>query len=533
MSSVPLLDAGQRPTLRESDWRYLLPRDGRGPLRHVAILGGLPRSADRLLAEGAAERVTMGVPTSPVDALVIHARASSSAMSSLGCLGPGGVLWLAVDRRRSPLQSPGRTMARLRRHGLVPVGLYWLKPSAERVEMAIPLDRRGPLQWYFEAQFMPTTPLRLFIRAVGRRLVRSSAGRALIRVSAPSYAIIAVNPSPGRELPRPGPAWLGSRDARAMLIAPGADGHNRVVLAMFEPGSKEPGTVAKIARTRVRSVHTQLEHAALLRLHGHVSPALAATLPRPLGLTELAGAAVGIETGAEGRLLPTINAAWRATQETLDGNLRRVAIWLERLHQETACRVPWQTAFDEHVGPVLDRYEALFAPHGADATLIRACRASRDRYADLDLPIVMQHDGLADWNIFLRPDGGTFVVDWEGAEPGPPLLDLQFYLWNWYLTATRAGPSEHEARFRALFADAVPRDAFVRLARRIDREYCRGIRLDRRLAATLRPLSFIRRATYHADGRQAAASTDELRRESPWAGLVGLVPPIVGGEVVE
>src|SRR6185295_8532168 len=104
------------------------------------------------------------------------------------------------------------------------------------------------------------------------------------------------------------------------------------------------------------------------------------------------------------------------------------------------------------------------------------------------VPTVWRHRDFTPWNL-LRDGSALAVVDWEGAQPGPPLCDLLHFAALWQQAARRVfdGAERRPARLAA-FGELFVRDGGGDLeesARRAITVYCRRLALGPQLLPVL------------------------------------------------
>jgi aminoglycoside phosphotransferase (APT) family kinase protein len=505
------------PSLRVADWRLLLDPPMEARYGRLVVLGGSAGLAEHFAALGLADAVSTALPddrTANVVVALPPARPTAAALAA--ALAPDGQLYLEVDRRAAGARRDAATRLCRRLHdaGLSITGAYaTLPPDPEAPRRYVPLDRPRAAQWYFRHTYRPLSPAQRITAAGAGLLARAG---ILMRL-APSFAITArvsgddppplSGPLHGR-LPTHGAA---SR-ARPIVFAEGGD---RVVLLPFGPDDAEPRGVLKVPRLPTFHERTQREVACVRELRAALPAELSRAIPEPIELTTVAGTPVAVERVAPGRSLLASSGSWGAGRRARADDLRLAMTWLARFHATTELRRPaWGDAEREAwVELPIERYAAQFGVTPAEARLFDAARRYADTLAGEPMPIVRQHGDFAVWNL-ARRGSELFVLDWEGASPGPVLCDALHLVTSWDLALRRARDAAEELRsFDALLRGVVTAgrdgDAYHRVARAALDDYRERVGCGERLVPILlcyhRLELALRRATQQRDARALGA----------------------------
>jgi len=490
--------------LLDIDWRFLLPRFERPPQR-MLLLGASQAAADEVRrAEIAPELLVR--PGEPADLVVCLAGAGISTAAAARHLAPGGILYHERGLPRMPIP---RALARL--------GIYWVHPRFTGPKSYVPLDVEGALPWYLANVGSPSTAR----GELPRRAVAALGPRRFMRL-APRVALVAIDRRvAGREptIFTQGPAELGGPDVRPLLLSHGGT-LSRAVLLPFARSSDKPVAVVKLHRTDVSQQTTEYESAVLLDIRGRLSPELQGTLPKPLGLTEVAGRPAAVESFLNGEWLLSRWARPRPQPE-LVGDLERVTEWLCAFHAQTVVeRRQWSSEDVERriEQPVRAYVEAFTATPDEQALFVQVSRLARAAIG-ASLPVVWQHGDLSSLNVILATDR-VGVIDWRNSGAGLPLDDLLYFVTRWLYRVRGVedeSPAERAAATRAfdeLFFGIDTVDDAVFAARRSLLHYAHALQLDPRVVTLLFVHAWVARAV----GRHAQQARNGERSRSPRAG---------------
>lgn len=510
-----------RSSLRRADWRFLLPAPLGEGYRHLALLGGPPELAGQLLETSVAARISTSVPAEDtVDALVLLAESGTTPTAAARCLATDGVLYWEVERRSSDrMKGAGWIRRHLKRAGLKAVGLYWVMPGFPDARLYIPLDHGAAVEWFFETQFVASTPRRLGFKALVKaaRLVGHQSLAALIR----SCAVVAIRQ--GREV---GPAFalrglttlpeLRYRGTRALLITSGRDDGSRLVLLPFGPRASRPAAVVKIARLAKFTGHTEREQATLSALRLALEPGLRATVPEPLGSFGSGAYRAFRESPIPGRTIASSTGRWGASSARQISDLRLASDWIARFHSATLLhRVLWdEDQVERWMTERFDRYIREFGAGPEENDLFAAARERARSLIGERIPIVWSHNDYGPWHVY-RSGAELAVIDWEfggqalGERRGLPLCDLVYFVTHW--TYLARGLEDAEGRlgaFRDLFLGKPGSDLRCDAARGCLTEYLQRLQTPGGFLGLLVVYTWVERAI---DQWSRQASLDGVR----------------------
>lgn len=412
--------ADPQPTLRRTDWRFLVPTPPGGAFQHLVLLGGPPSLVEQIVAAGIARQVSCQLPGTPTaDALIMLDGAQAALGTAAACLRPGGVFYGEVARR-SPL---ARATSRHMNHELRKVGLapYLLRGLACCGSSLLP-------------RFIPCCAV---------------------------TAIVGSHPAaPPSILGHPAlPNELRRSDLRAIVMT-GGDDFNRVDIFPFALDTPRPIAVLKLTRLPSRNIHTEHERGALSQIRSHLDVAMRRTIPQPLGMFPWGELTVGIESCAPGCSLWAAPRHWEIAPQVKIDDLQRVAERIAEFHQAQISRSGWGLLeIRQWVEPPLTRYKHAFGTTSAEDRLFAEIMQRAHELIGTGLPIVWAHWGFEARNIF-RAGGDITVIDWEGGSAGLPLCDLLYFVTYWsYVVQRRDRPADQLHGFRQLFCDLDPRNA--------------------------------------------------------------------------
>jgi hypothetical protein len=385
-------------------------------------------------------------------------------------LRPGSIVYLESSERRS-LRDPAaplrRPLAWLRRCGLTVTGIWAVWPRPEDCSVCIPLTAPGALRW-FARTLLPAPTLRERLVEAGLRLGR---GRSQALLLGRSFAFTAVaGPGPARPalLTDPGlPPELRRDDLEPLLVTHGSE---RVLVLPFPRRGTAPAGVLKVSRHASFNDKTLGEQTVLARVRLLVGEAV----PAGRGTFQFGGLTVGVEEYVPGRPLLLTGSRWGTPLHRKIDDLRLAASWLAGMHRRTEIRrAPWSER--EVAAWITEPCAAL----RLEERFVTAVRRRAFELCGRPFPLVLRHRDFTPWNL-LRDGSRLRVLDWEGAEPGPPACDLFHFLTHWAELAH--GAKEPEARLRA-FRDTLlaprPDDPVAMAASEAVNAYCEELRLDR------------------------------------------------------
>ena len=492
--------------LLDLDWRFLLPRRGELP-RRALLLGAPPALVSELEGAGIASELLVR-PGAPADLVVCLAAAGVTPDAAAAYLAPGGVLY---HERTFPRTSMPRTLSLL--------GVYWVHPRFTGERSYVPLDVDGALAWYLATIGAPRTAG----AELTRRAVAAFGSKRFARV-APRIALVAIDRRADRERPTifrgaATPPAVGEDGVRPLLLAHGGE-LSRAVLLPFTPHSRRPVAVVKLHRTEVPDETTAYESATLIEIRRRLTPELQATVPEPLGPTEVAGRPAAVEGFLDGEWLLSRWARRRSNPELVE-DLERVTTWLSAFHTQTTMeRRPWSAAdVERRIERPIAAYREWFATTPAEEALFAHLSDLARAAIGADLPVVWQHGDLSSLNVILAADR-VGVIDWRNAGTGLPLDDLLYFVTRW-LYRVRGAEDESPAEravaasaFDELFFGVDANDAAVTAARESLLDYVRALELDPRVVTLVFAHAWIARAV----GRHTQRTRDGERSDDPRAG---------------
>ena len=499
---------------RAADWRFLLPAPRGDTYDHMVVLGGSPALRRWLVENGIARRVTDELtPDVRADAIVALAPARARVADVARSLVPGGAAYLEVDfRRRWPLALGARWLSRaLAAHGLSGSAVYWLAGGLPRPSAYVPVAVREALAWYLATSAVATTPVRAALE-VGLRALRIVRRPELAPLGKAYGAVVVAVAGGGRP---PAPALLAASVAverqRAAsplpLVLTAGQAFNRVVVLPFARGVAEPLTVLKLGRVGELNENTEHEQRVLEHIQA-TGPSAPVAAPRPLGTYRWRSLTVAAETCAPGRPLSSWSERWGTRQQIRVASLDLATDWLAGFQRVTELsREPWaESHAREWVQRPINAFRATFGPSADEERLFELTHQRSDELSGVPFPIVWNHWGFDDRNIFRRGDDIT-VIDWESSSPGPPLWDLMYYLARWIARARSARTvADSVAAFVSAFGGADERDPVVSAVVAARRRYLRVLDLDARFEPLLLVALCAQRAVDRAERAPAAAA---------------------------
>ena len=493
-------------TLRVIDWRFLLPTPPTRRFRRLAMLGSPRGGVERAMLAGLADDVVATLRgMSTADAVVAYAAAGEAIPEIAAAVGPGGVLYLEVDRARRGVRAttPTRVANVLREAGLSICALYAMEPDVRDARAFVPLEPPEAMSWHRRTLFGEGAMLRV-VNAVRRTAVR--AGGATVAALDRPYAVIATRGDSGGSTPGVlrDPAVidrLGSNQApsSAVMLTYGGD---RVLLFPFGDGSSEPVGVVKVPKTAALVERTEREQAQMRTLRTALDPSMADSIPEPLGLVHLAGTVAACEQFVPGASIAAraMHSARARTAKTED--LELAMAWLVRFHRATEIRrTTFGAAMDDLIRETIDSYRRDMAPRD-EAPFIDRVRSALSSLGTASVTISMQHRDFAAWNV-MRSDARIVVVDWEGACEGVGAFDAIHLATTWLYAVRLASGDDDETRcVLDLLAEDPRVDDAAHAARRALTGYFEALALDVRLTLPLIALHRLELAVRRAEQRR-------------------------------
>ena len=480
-------------------------------------------------------------PPGTADVAVVLRDSDLSIAAVATMLAPGGVLYWEVSRTRlARLRvTPAYGRAALRRHGMTPIESYWVTAGANGPSMHVPLSRDGAVGWYFAVHHGPSSRVRRILGRVLRSLAQGRAGR-LERI-VPVFAITARRAGPEGVEAAQGvtalaaadvPVWAVAGDARPIMLGGGEGPWSRVVLLPFGRGADRPAGVIKVARSSAYEGGLAAEQRALSSLRATVPASIRTSLPEPLGLVRVLGQSGSAETYRPGASIAARSTRFDLRRATRRGDLERAASWLRALHDATASGSvsPGPSGLD--VGGLIDRYLQVFDRDETEDRLFGRLRAA---VADNDRPVqrVMRHRDFGPWNVLVDTDGQLSVIDWEVAGPGPPLVDLVYFVahWSWIVAASSSGSEDARLLRRLVAGD--PAGWYTKAGRSVIARHARGVGLAADQVAVLFAWTFVEQALDRHDRLVAIGDPAAVDRSSnryvQCVSALAEVPDLAGG----
>jgi hypothetical protein len=515
--------SGSDDCLRHADWRYLLPLPAVGPLRHLILLGGSAALADRLTELGCAEVVSRELPSArTADAVVVLSEARLPVEAAAEALTPGGALYYEVDRtkHRSRRLTPRGIRRALRRCGLVPTGLYWVRPSFAVRKLYLPLDVPGALRWYLRTTLPAATPKEWLTATLLR--ASSRLGTVAVAEFVPRFAVTAVactaTQVPGGPailaLPEL-PSQVSRPNSRPVIVTNGRDELDRVIVLPFSPDRERPDAVLKLSRVPGRNVLCDTEQAALYRLREHLGDGLHRGLPEPLGSTRWGGISVTVESYLPGRVLSASSGDWHRLLRQKTTDFQVAVAWLTEFNlQAQISASPWSEAeIQRWVEAPLARYREAFGVTPPESRLFTEIERLAQGLAGAHIPILWQHYAFAPWNL-CRDGDALGVFDWEGAEPGLPLFDFLYFTFHWHNAVSGLRNRLAQLRgFQQLFG-SVPGESISEMMDSAIARYLRRLEIP----AAYAPIPLVVLWVLHAISRFDRHQTLEITRGDPRTG---------------
>ncbi len=521
--------------LRRADWRFLLPYPPDGRFEHLVLLGG-PSWLPELVAElGVARRVSRGIPPkSSADALALLRDAKVDVAEAFACVRAGGAVYWEVARGwGSFLRSTPRAIRRrLLEAGLTPLAIYWPRQGFRYATMYTPMGIREALGWYVETFLQPRNPARRAARFFLRFLARAGATWPFGLM--PRYAAVAAA----------GPADRGAFDLKAgtpsgtvenreqlpLVLLRGWDPSRRVIIFLFSPGSRRPSAVVKFWRLPHRNLKTESEQETLRRIRSLLDPAMAQTLPQPLGTFRWGEIVAAVESYAPGPPLSNFTNTWARPLRRKLEDLRLVLDWISDFHRQAQLsREPLdRTALRELIEEPLSKYRDAFGLTSGEERLFAAVRQRARGLLGMPLPVLWAHPDLTASNIHICGRQVT-VIDWSGATPRLPLFDLLYFVMLWTEAVKRErGLAARLRRFRETFIGCGEADTVVNAVREGVRRYLESLEIDGQFLPILLTLSWVAWSLECCDRQQEVERGDSGANPHPGESYVEYVQLLAG-----
>jgi aminoglycoside phosphotransferase (APT) family kinase protein len=525
---------------RATDWRYLLPPARDRGIGRILLAGATDAVTAAVRQAGLAEEIYReSCPPAVADAAVVFRGSDLSISAVAAMLAPGGALYWEISRtRRSRLRlTPAAARAVLELSGMSHVESYWVTSGKAGPSMHLPLSRDGAVDWYFSTHHGPSSRLR---RSLGRalRTLTRGRGRRLERI-VPVFALTARRADPAGTKAADGatalatgdvPPWARALDATPILLGGGEGPWSRVVLLPFGRGADRPSGVIKIARLSAYESSLVAEQATLATLRAAVPAFILPSLPEPLGPVRVLG-----QPGSAEAYRPGASIAVRSTRPghraTRRADLERAADWLLQLHDATASapRTLGPTGFD--LAGLTDQYASVFGSNETEDRWFRRLREFAVEDAD-PVPVVTRHRDFGPWNVLVDADGQVSVIDWEVAGPGPPLVDLVYFVSHWCWIVAASSSVQREAQLLRRFVVGERSGWYLQAARSVIARHARSLGFAPGRVAALWAWTFIEQALDRHDRLMAigvhGAADRSSNRYVRYVAALAEVPDLAG-----
>ncbi len=510
----------QGTSLRQIDWRFLLPSPPQGIFQHLVLLGGSAGLAKRIIDVGFAQRVSQDVPAAQsADALIFLHQARITLTEAAQGLQPGGAFYYEVDRRWSEsFTTLDHVKRSLRDVGLSPTGIYWAWPDFATHRVYFPLDGVEMLLWYLTSLASTAKPARRLFELTPRLL--SWFGSRVLPPLARCCAVTAVAGLPSKAPPallqHPSlPQEVRQPGLLPLMLTPGEDDLSRVVLYVRAADRNRPSVVLKFGRSSDQNAVIENEQAILAAIRAPLDKVMRQTIPEPLGVLRWGQLVIGAESCAPGRSLSTSLYIWGMPLRQKLDDLQLVASWLAEFHRQVQIkRLRWDAPeLAEWIERPLIAYQQAFGITSSEQRLFCEVRQRAAALVGLSLPLIWVHWDFSERNLF-RTDREITIFDWEGARPGLPLFDLLFFVTYWSYRARRLrGDAARLHGFRKLFCEPGLADLVSIAAHQVIAQYMSKLDLDRRFLPLLLVLLWVERALgrYQHQGKPAEAAVARMR----------------------
>ena len=450
---------------RRLDWRFLLPALPAGILVYREGLAEDLVEALPLLRMDDVQRVTsvdwQRFGDGTVQLVVLSDPSAADLASAARVLAPSGCVYVEVRRRAGATRGPRTTLGvgrLLRSAGLRQVHPYWHAPDHSSSTRIVPLDKReavrGTLMRYDAVRFGH------FKSLLGRLALRTG----LLPLAISHGSVVAYRGSPDGDGSAPNliqrrlSAEVGAEalsghgvrpDAALVLLTPGFP-TSRHVIGLVQASAGQARVVVKLPRRPFDNVGVSWE-AMVIRDLVIRAPGLQVAVPEVLALVDERHHLLLMETAVAGTVLDP-----GEVQAHPDDAVRAGLDFIGKLPVTRPSSTAGDDWFQTVVGIPLSRFEQHLAHALTDgADLVRRTREQLGCLASAQVPQVFEHGDLSHPNLFIDPDGGLRVIDWERSTPnGFVGLDLVFYLQ--YVAESRASAyarDEQVTVFRHTFLD--------------------------------------------------------------------------------
>jgi hypothetical protein len=229
---------------------------------------------------------------------------------------------------------------------------------------------------------------------------------------------------------------LGLEGSKPERLAPLVVGHRRpttgmVTVLLFRSGDRSPSVVAKLPRYGQTGEPLRREAATLERVRraiaaGALAGAVREAVPLPLGLHEVDGTEVLLQTGMPGGHLVAATAGRRLHPAKLTRRLELMLDWCLQLQAASARRVIVDDALlARKLEPLAAECLAVMDADPAVAALLDRSLEAAASLRGTTLPLVVCHGDYWAGNIMVAGGRVCGVIDWERAALDElPLWDL-------------------------------------------------------------------------------------------------------------
>ncbi|HUP27847.1 MAG TPA: aminoglycoside phosphotransferase family protein [Chloroflexia bacterium] len=236
---------------------------------------------------------------------------------------------------------------------------------------------------------------------------------------------------------------------RWIIINTGSGPDAKLLCPCWIGGSPEPAVVVKFARHPAGNPRIRAEYEALTHLQSYTIPP-ENTVPYPLGITEVGGRIVTLESALPGKPLRTYLHEQTANADAA-GISGAVMRWLTTLATRSARP---SRADDIHrliLEPLAAAPGELDLSQAEQEGLGRLGGLVRRLLAAGELPVVFTHNDLGTPNIMVDRGDFSGVLDWESGGPGLLATDLVYFLDRLAYETLSARGKDHLKGYRHTF----------------------------------------------------------------------------------
>jgi len=522
--------------LHRIDWRFLLPIPANVRLARVSVPGATPDQAAELVGAGlATEVVTAFSPGVKYDGVIVELRSMAELREHVGCLSEQGVLYCEVRRtRQTALLTPRQLRERLRALGLTVAATYLVRPTIGPGQAYLPLGSGRAVEWFLDYKANTRTRARCIADRVARFVARRA--HRLLEASARRYAVVAVAGSDRTSHP-----WVFNHPALpselrergdALLLAPSADDHRRVIVLAFPAGHPAPTIALKVPRRADGNATSEREQATLRHLRAALDGNLRQALPTPLGLHRNGGLASAAEAVLPGKPLSTLFTGCRMRRTEQVELFERAAGWLTEFQRAAPTDSTPLTAgeMDDWVVEPLRSYEVLFDVGDAERALLQRIGRLIAAVNGRMLPLVREHWDFYPNNIIW--DGRHIgVIDWEASAVSLPMFDLLYLAARTNdLLHDATGAAARRAALGRLMSKPIGEDPFIQAVYRVIGRYIDALRIDQCWVPVLATLAWVVRAIERAGEYQPPEGAAADPEANEYVGFVAqLAADLDGG----